>query len=58
MPYKIFFAKNGFYVSNAKTGKTFSKHPLTKTEAIKQKQAIAISEAIKKGKQTGYYFSH
>jgi hypothetical protein len=56
MPYRHFHSKNGFYVANAKTGKTFSNHPLTKQTAIKQREAIAISEASKKNKPVSQYF--
>jgi hypothetical protein len=56
MPYKIFHAKNGFYVVNGKTGKRFSDHPLTKGSAEKQREAIAISEVHKKGEKLSHYF--
>jgi len=56
MPYKIFSAHNGFYVEDAKTKKRFSKHPLTKKNAIAQRQAIAISEAARKHKSVSHYF--
>ena len=57
MPYKIFHSKNGFYVTNGKTGKRFSDHALTKSNAIKQREAIAINEAHKKGGKLSHYFS-
>lgn len=56
MPYRIYSARNGFYVADGK-GKRFSKNPLTKENAIKQRQAIAISEASRKHKPIASFFS-
>ena len=56
MPYKIFHAKKGFYVVNGNTGKRFSNHPLTKESAVKQREAIAISESNRKGEKLSHYF--
>lgn len=43
MPYKIEKVKGGFYVVDPK-GKRYSKHPLTKQQAIAQRTAININE--------------
>ena len=55
MPYKIFHAHHGFFVADK--GQRFSKHPLTKSDAIKQREAIAISEAKKHHRSPSHYFS-
>ena len=55
MPYKIEELNGGYFVVDKK-GKKFSKHGLTKEKAIKQRQAIAISEASRKHKPISYYF--
>lgn len=46
----------GFAVKDAK-GKTFSKKPLTKKMATRQRIAIALSEHSKTGKPTSSYFA-
>ena len=48
MPYNIIKSGSGYKVQKATTGETFSKKPLPKKTAIAQRQAIAISESIKK----------
>ena len=41
MPYKLVkTATGGFRVENAETGKTFSKSPQTRTEALAQMRAL------------------
>lgn len=44
MPYKIIRRKDGFYVYNPQTKKTYSKKGLSKTNATKQRLAIILSE--------------
>jgi hypothetical protein len=44
MPFEIVKKQSGFVVRDVKTGETFSKKPLTKQQATKQRIAIAISE--------------
>jgi hypothetical protein len=56
MPFKLFHSKLGFFVADGK-GKKFSNHGLTKENALKQREAIAISEASKKHKPVSYYFA-
>ena len=54
MPLKI--AKEcGYFVENKK-GEKFSKKPLTKKMAKKQRVAIALSESKKTGKPASYFF--
>lgn len=56
MPYVIEHMDGGFVVKDAK-GKKFSKKPLTKKVAMKQRIAIALSEHAKKpNKSIGYFF--
>lgn len=55
MPYKIKHVEGGFIVEDKK-GKKFSKHPLTKKMATRQRVAIALSEARKTGKPVSTYF--
>ena len=56
MPYKIEKENHGFFVVDPRTGKHYSKHPLPKSRAIKQRAAIAISEAKSKHKKISYFF--
>lgn len=42
MPFIITKVGNGYKVMNAFTGRTYSKHPLTKDEAYKQHKALNI----------------
>ena len=42
MPYKIIRRKTGFFVYNPETKRIFSKRPLTKEEATKQRIALAF----------------
>jgi len=55
MPYSIIHVPGGFVVEDKK-GKMFSKHPLTKKMATKQRVAIALSESRKTGKPVSTYF--
>jgi hypothetical protein len=56
MPYKIEPVKGGFKVCDSK--RCFSKGPLTKRMATKQRVAIALSEHRKKpNKSIGYFFA-
>ena len=56
MPYKIEKVKGGFYVVDP-YGKRYSKHPLTKEQAINQIIAININEhRINRHPQTGLIF--
>lgn len=55
MPYKIVHMDGGFAVRDAK-GHKFSKKPLTKKMAAKQRIAIALSESRKTGKPVSDYF--
>lgn len=54
MPYKIVGETGGFRVCDEK--KCFSKHPLTKRKAKKQRIAIALSESKKTGNPVANYF--
>lgn len=56
MPYNIDKVKGGFVVKDVK-GRAFSKKPLTKLGAQKQRIAIALSEARKTGKPISLYFA-
>jgi len=47
MPYHTKKVKGGYKNVNKKTGKPTSKKPMTKSNALKQKKAIAISEKKK-----------
>jgi len=55
MPYKIVHMDGGFAVSDAK-GRKFSKKPITKKMAMKQRIAIALSESEKTGKPVSSFF--
>lgn len=55
MPYKIVHMGSGFAVTDNR-GRTFSKKPLTKKVASKQRIAIALSESRKTGKPVGDFF--
>ena len=55
MPYKIIKSGNGFKVSDGK-GNTFSKKPLTKKQAQKQRIAIALSEQKRTEKNINDFF--
>lgn len=55
MPFHIEVAQKGFKVCDAK-GKCFSKNPLTKQMARKQRVAIALSEHRKTGKPISTMF--
>lgn len=55
MPYSIEKAPNGFFVVDNK-GHKFSKKPITKKMAEKQRIAIAISEHKKTGKPMNKFF--
>jgi hypothetical protein len=54
MPYNIIKSGSEYKVQKATTGETFSKKPLPKKRAIAQRQAIAISEVIKKKLDTHF----
>lgn len=54
MPIFIEKEKNGFRACDAKG--CFSKRPMTKEQAQKQRIAIALSLARKEGKPAGIYF--
>lgn len=54
MPYEIKRKGAGFVVCDAK--RCFSKKPLTKQTATRQRIAIALSESRKTGKPAGSYF--
>jgi len=56
MPFDIVKKQSGFVVRDVKTGKTFSKKPLTKQQATKQRIAIAISEQKQNPKKPIRYF--
>lgn len=51
MPYHTKKVKGGYKNVNKKTGKPTSKKPMTKSNALKQKKAIAIAEKNKGTKQ-------
>jgi hypothetical protein len=44
MPYKILKRKDGYYVYNPETKKTYSKKGMTKANANSQRIAIILSE--------------
>ena len=44
MPFKIEKKQHGFVVKDINTGEVFSKKPITKQRAMRQRIAIAISE--------------
>lgn len=56
MPYHIEKTKGGFKVCD-NNGKCFSKKPITKKMAEKQRIAIVLSESKKTGKPAGIYFA-
>lgn len=45
MPYKIIRRKTGYFVYNPETKRFFSKNPLTKEHATKQRIALALLES-------------
>lgn len=55
MPYKILKRKDGFYVYNPETKKSYSKHGLTKKMAEKQRTAIILSEHRGEKNLSKYY---
>jgi hypothetical protein len=54
MPYEVKKVEGGFLVCDKK--RCFSKNPLTKKKAEKQRIAIALSEHKKTGSPIGNYF--
>jgi hypothetical protein len=56
MPFEIVKKQSGFVVRDVKTRETFSKKPLTKQQATKQRIAIAISEQKQNPKKPIRYF--
>lgn len=56
MPYKIEKVRGGFKVADI-GGHEYSKRPLTKKVAEKQRIAIALSESRKTGKPASLYFA-
>tara|TARA_R110002126_G_scaffold193088_1_gene341371 strand:- start:348 stop:524 length:177 start_codon:yes stop_codon:yes gene_type:complete len=56
MPFEIVKKQNGFVVRDVKTGETFSKKPLTKQKAMRQRIAIAISEHKQNPEKPMRYF--
>ena len=58
MPYIIEKVKKSYYVADAKTHKRYSKKPLTKLMAEKQRVAIALAEHRKyPNKSVGSFFA-
>ena len=55
MPYKIVKTTGGFLVEGPR-GKNYSKHPLAKEMAIRQREAIALSESARSKKPASFYF--
>ena len=56
MPFKIEKKQNGFVVKDITTGEIFSKKPLTKQKAMRQRIAIAISEHKKNPEKSMKYW--
>lgn len=56
MPYMLEQVKQGGFFVKDKAGHRFSKKPLTKTMATKQRIAIAISESKRKNKLVKNFF--
>ncbi len=50
MPYKLKKMKNGYYVENIKTKEKFSKKPIPKSNAIKQKYVLELIDKNKNKK--------
>jgi len=58
MPYKIIKEEKSYFVEDAKTHRRFSKKPMTKLEAERQRVAIALSEQRQHpNKSVGSYFA-
>lgn len=55
MPYNIIPVGHGYKVMS-QDGKVFSRKPLSKKQAMKQRTAIAISEARKTGKPIATFY--
>jgi hypothetical protein len=55
MPFVIKLERKGFKVCDTK-GKCFSKKPLTKKTATRQRIALALSESRRTGKPVGEFF--
>ena len=57
MPYKIIKQEKSYFVEDAKTHRRFSKKPMTKINAERQRVAIALSEHRKHpNKPVGSFF--
>lgn len=56
MPFKIEKKQNGFVVKDINTGHEFSKKPLTKQRAMRQRIGIALSEHKKNPEKPMRYF--
>jgi len=58
MPFKLEKKQHGFVVKDINTGHVFSKKPISKERATKQRIAIALSEYKKNpAKPMRYYFA-
>lgn len=55
MPYKIIKSGYGFKVQGP-YGHTYSKHPMTKKKAEKQRVAMALSESLLQHRPVELYF--
>lgn len=57
MPYKIAKVVGGYQVIDPMTKHKFSKNPLTKSKAQKQRVAIALSESKMTHEPVSHYFA-
>lgn len=55
MPYQVKKVRNGYKVYS-NDGKAFSKQPLTKSRAEKQRLAIALNESKASNKPLSFFF--
>ena len=56
MPFQIVKQKKGFFVKETGTNKLFSKNPLTKDNAEKQRVALAIAMSKKEKRPINKFF--
>lgn len=56
MPFQIVKQKRGFFVKETGTNKLFSKNPLTKNNAEKQRVALAIAMSKKEKRPINKFF--
>lgn len=52
MPYSVSKSGSGYKVRNRETGKTYSKHPQSRTMAVRQLRAIEMHSGAEDGRKS------